>query len=444
MKSTGPTDTGPTDTSTERSATRDRADGTGPGGPQGRTTGGHRYRRRALSAVVGCVLAVALAAILFNHSSGSPARGATGAGTATQGTVGDLAPGIDQATASLMKLNVIPPAQAFPAPGMDGLVDQHGRPFSLSSLRGKVVVWSLNDDQCTDLCTLFAQDVIAADRDLGTAANDVVFVSVNANPFYPSPGAVLAWSQTNEVESLPNWLYLTGSPAQLEQTWRDFKVTVVQDRQERTVTHDASLQYIDPQGRMRALGFFDTGAISTSYYGHAMAQMADDLLPQADKAGRVGGPDVLAGPTLGATIGQSAPGFDLAPLTGSGGSMSLGAADTKPLVVNFWSSTCSVCIQEMPALQQTYQHFDGQLEVVGIDVADPRSSAASFASRLGVHYPLLADPDGTTAADYRVASLPVTLVVGPGRIILARHDGALTEPQLQAILEMDFPQLPQG
>ncbi|HET6963917.1 MAG TPA: redoxin domain-containing protein [Acidimicrobiales bacterium] len=388
-------------------------------------------RRRVTALAVGCALAASLAAVLF-------AGVGTGGRPAADATLTDRAPGITPAAASLLQLNVIPPKQAVPAPAIN-LVDQHGRPTTLAQFRGKVVIWSLNDDQCTDLCPLLAQTVVEAERDLGAAAKDVVFLPVNSNPFYPDPSYTLAWSEKNDVETLPNWVYLTGTPTQLQKTWSDYKVTVIPDARTKTVTHDAIMQFIDPSGRARAYGYFGEGAISTAYYAHAMAQMAVDLLPKSEQV-KVGGPDVEAPTTRGATIGSQAPGFDLKPLNGTGPGR-LETLDRKPLVLNFWSSTCSACTTEMPALAQVQKDFAGQIHVVGVDVADPRDSAAAFARRLGVTYPLLADPGGGTAAAYRVAALPVTFIVAPGGSILARHDGTITASELEAVLQMDFQQL---
>ena len=389
-------------------------------------------RRRSLTALgVGLALAGILAVVLF-------AGVGTASGPKSNAAPTDTAPGIDATAAQLMELNVIPPADARPAPAMD-LVDQHGRPTTLAQYRGKTVIWSLNDDQCTDLCSLFAQTVVAADRDLGDAAKDVVFLSVNANPFYTDPSYPRAWSETNAVEALPNWVYVTGSPSRLQQTWKDYKVTVIPDAKTRTVTHDALLEFIDPAGNARAIGYFGQGAISTAFYAHTMAQMAVDLLPPAERV-QVGGPDVEATATRGATIGSPAPAFDLRPLSGTATGR-LVDLDRKPLVLNFWSSTCSACTTEMPALEQVEHDYGSQVSIVGVDVADPRSAAAQFARRMGATYPLVADPDGTTAADYRVTALPVTFFVTPGGSIIARHDGALTASELEAVLQMDFQQL---
>jgi cytochrome oxidase Cu insertion factor (SCO1/SenC/PrrC family) len=389
-------------------------------------------RRPLIALGIGLILAALLAFVLYggiNHSS--PQATTTGAVSPP--------PGLDTASVDLLDLSPVP-SGSLAAPDFH-LVDQNGRPTSLSQYRGKVVVWSLNDDQCTDLCALLAQDISTAEADLGQAAKDVVFVSVNANPYYPAPADVKAWSVRNDLQRFPNWVYVTGTPAQLEDTWNAYHVTVQLDQKDRTVTHDAALEFMDPGGHTRDIGFFSQGAVSTAFYAHAMAQVADDLLPAAQQV-RVGGTAVNSSATRGATINSPAPGFDLQTLGGTG-TTNLASLEGKPLVVNFWASTCSLCVQEMPALQEVDSDFKGQVNFVGVDVADPASSAAAFARRTGARYPLVADRDGTTSAAYRVDALPVTFVIAPDGTIVARHDGALTHDELVAVLEMDFQNLPE-
>src|SRR3974390_3549585 len=168
-------------------------------------------RRRVTALLAGCVLAGGLAAVLF----AGVGTGSSGNAGATKGTVTQTAPGLDQAAADLMQLNVVPAAQARRAPAID-LVDQYNRATTLGQYRGKVVIWSINDDQCTDLCALFAESVVAAEKDLGRAASDVLFLSVNANPYYTAPSDGQAWSARNDLAGLPNWVYVTGRPAQLQ------------------------------------------------------------------------------------------------------------------------------------------------------------------------------------------------------------------------------------
>jgi cytochrome oxidase Cu insertion factor (SCO1/SenC/PrrC family)/thiol-disulfide isomerase/thioredoxin len=395
-------------------------------------------RRRSFIALgVAVLVAGLIGVILFAHGGGtSTSSGVDATITGSSPT----AQGVSAQNAQLLDLSVLSNSQATPAPDFS-LVDQRGRATSLDQFRGKVVVWSLNDDQCTDLCALFAQDVVAADRDLGRAAKNVVFLSVNANPYYPSTQSVRSWSVRNDLESLPNWEYVTGTPAQLSAVWKAYEVSVILDPHDHTVAHDTTIYFINPAGKTQAIGDFANGSLDTAYYAHTLAQMADDLLPPKERVA-VGGPNVNSPITEGATIGSRAPTFSL-PVLGAGGrTASLTSFAGTLLVLNFWSSTCTICLQEMPALQQVSSDFDHKVDIVGIDVADPRSSSLSFARRLGVRYPLLADQNGATAAGYRVDALPVTFLISSNGTILARHPRALTVPELEAVLQMDDPSLP--
>lgn len=142
------------------------------------------------------------------------------------------------------------------------------------------------------------------------------------------------------------------------------------------------------------------------------------------------------------TAGDRAPAFSLPVLGSAGAPDTLTGLDSGPLVVNFWSSTCTICVQEMPALQEVDDAFGGAVRFVGIDVVDPSMTAAAFAAKLGVHYTLLSDANGTVAAAYGVDALPVTFVVSPAGTILARHEGVLTRAQFEAMLARSFPSLP--
>jgi len=173
-----------------------------------------------------------------------------------------------------------------------------------------------------------------------------------------------------------------------------------------------------------------------------MAQMADDLLASNEQVD-VGGLDVNAPATENATIGSKAPAFSLPSLT-NGSVTTLKSFESKPTVLNFWASTCEICTQEMPAFQQVDSDFAGRVNFVGADVADPNQKAQSFARSLGVRYSLVADAQGQVAADYRVDGLPVIFILSPGGAIVARHIGALDHDELVAVLEMEFPNLPQN
>ncbi len=366
---------------------------------------------------------VLLASGLVPHSPATPGAAAGGA----------VEPGINAAAATLLQLD--PVSRPLPAAPALSLTGQDGKHVSLAHFRGKSVVLSFNDDKCKDLCTLLAQDVVAANKDLGAHAKDVVFLSVNANPYYPSVPAVKEWTDSHGLAGAANWVFATGTPHQLAKAAADYGVPIELDPKTRDVVHGTELFFIDPSGHEAALGQFGTESASTDLFAHAMAQAAVDLLPTASAIQVAGpSPSAKAGPA-GAPINAAAPAFTLPQLEHPQSTTSLGAFRGKVTVVNFWAGSCTACVMEMPAMEQSYKDLGKSVNFVGIDVADNPHDAAAFAARYGISYPLLSDPAGTASGAYQVPGLPFTAVVGADGTLLVRHPGALTADQLEYVLQ---------
>lgn len=342
-------------------------------------------------------------------------------------------PGINKAASTLLQLD--PQSEPVPAAPALSLTDQDGKHVSLSQYRGKSVVLSFNDDKCEDLCTLLAQDVVAANKDLGTHAKDVVFLSVNANPYYPSAPAVKEWTDGHGLAGASNWVFATGTPGQLAKAATSYGVPIELDPKTRDVVHGTELFFIDPSGKEAALGQFGTASASTDLYAHAMAQAAVDLLPNA-AAIHVAGPSPAATASQsGASINAPAPDFTLPQLAHPESTTSLGAFKGKVTVVNFWAATCTACVAEMPAMEQSYKKLRKTANFVGIDVADNPRTAAAFATKYGTTYPLLSDAAGAASGAYQVPGLPFTAVIGEDGTLLVRHPGIMTAEQLEYVLQ---------
>ena len=106
------------------------------------------------------------------------------------------------------------------------LVDQHDQPVSLASLRGRTIALTFLDDVCTSDCPIIAQEFRLADGMLGADARRVEMVAVNANPLYVTPDYLSAFDHQENLDSISNWLYLTGSLTQLERVWAAYGATV--------------------------------------------------------------------------------------------------------------------------------------------------------------------------------------------------------------------------
>jgi protein SCO1/2 len=129
------------------------------------------------------------------------------------------------------------------------LVDQFDRPVTLSSLRGQEIVLAFIDSQCKSLCPLTANIMYNAKARLGTsAASHVALIAVNANPAATSVAEVQSWSIAHGM--LHQWLFLTGSPKQLESIYHMYNVYAQVDANG-TDVHDPAVFIIDASGHER-------------------------------------------------------------------------------------------------------------------------------------------------------------------------------------------------
>ena len=141
-------------------------------------------------------------------------------------------------------------AMNVPAPAFQ-LTDQNGQPVSLASLRGKVVLMTFLDPVCTSDCPIIGAEFKEAGVLLGAADKHVELVAVVANPTYRSVAFTQAFDREEGLNTVPNWLYLTGSLSQLGQVWRQYGITVENLPAGAMSAHNDLAVVIDRTGHIR-------------------------------------------------------------------------------------------------------------------------------------------------------------------------------------------------
>lgn len=131
----------------------------------------------------------------------------------------------------------------------------------------------------------------------------------------------------------------------------------------------------------------------------------------------------------GGSDGPSAP-VDATFTRFDGASGSLAQYRGKPMVVNFFSSTCVPCVAEMPALEQVHRQVGDQVTFLGLNVQDTVAGGKAFVDSTGVTWELGRDPDASILQGVMHGTvLPTTIFLdAQGRIVFS-HSGKLENPE---------------
>jgi cytochrome c biogenesis protein CcmG, thiol:disulfide interchange protein DsbE len=126
-------------------------------------------------------------------------------------------------------------------------------------------------------------------------------------------------------------------------------------------------------------------------------------------------------PVAGIAIGTNAPDFTLQIYGGGeiGATVKLSALRGHPIILNFWSESCTPCLQEVPYLERFYSQYGAQhqLALLGINQADPKDDIAKFGASYHLTYPLLFDKGGSVNATYAVTAIPTTYFIDSSGIV---------------------------
>jgi len=316
------------------------------------------------------------------------------------------------------------------APGFT-LTDQFGKPVSLSSFRGKVVVVSFNDPRCTTICPLTTTALLHAKQLLGPAAGRVQLLGIGANPQATQVKWVRAYSQAHGM--MNKWRFLTGSLPRLKRVWKAYGIEaqVVHG----LIDHTPATYVINARGRFSRLYVTQMAYSSVDEQGYEIAQSIAALLP---------GHPQLHGSQQLAAIRMLGPRTPVTLPRAGGGTVRLGPGSGPHLVLFFdtWESEVSDLSAQLEALNR-YQSVAARRHLpplVAVDEGGVEPSPRALPRFLHslphpLAYPVAVDTSGRVGDGYRVHDSPwLELTSGSGRFLFYEDLGANGWPSLRSLV----------
>jgi cytochrome oxidase Cu insertion factor (SCO1/SenC/PrrC family) len=369
-------------------------------------------------------LAVIAALAVAGCSSGSSAPG-------SQST---MPSSMSQANAAAMEnpnLDTGTSLGGKPAPDVK-LVNQFGQQMSLSQFRGRVVMLSFEDSECTTVCPLTTQSMVLAKELLGKAGSSVQLLGVDANPDATKVADVMDYSRVHGM--INQWDFLTGSLTQLKSVWKAYNIDVQIESGQ--IDHTPALYIIDQQGRLQKVYLTQMAYSSITQSAQVLATEAASLLP--------GHPKLLSQESLG-TVDVQTPAAAVSlpaarPSDSGSGTSTVALGPGKPRLVVFfatWLTETSDLKAELTGLNSyvaaaAKNHLPA-LTAVDETVTEPSAVAVgAYLDQVGpLSYPVALDETGRVADGYGVQDQPWLVLVSAAGKVVWTHDGWLPLPALE-------------
>ena len=117
-----------------------------------------------------------------------------------------------------------------------------------------------------------------------------------------------------------------------------------------------------------------------------------------------------------------APGFTLKDLEGN--SHSLKDFSGSVVLLNFWTTWCTPCKEEMPYFEKLHKDFASKgLKVVAINDYEPRDKAADYLKKYPYTFMVLINESGHVSESYRAVLLPTTFIIDGEGMAIGKASG---------------------
>ncbi|WP_226659427.1 peroxiredoxin family protein [Pseudalkalibacillus hwajinpoensis] len=136
---------------------------------------------------------------------------------------------------------------------------------------------------------------------------------------------------------------------------------------------------------------------------------------------------------IGIQEGNRAPDFTLYSLEGK--EVSLSNFKGKVTFINFWTTWCPPCKEEMPDMQEFYEQdakqFDAEILAVNLTTNESSSQVVKdFANKNHLTFPILMDTKGQQMETFAAITIPTTYVIDKNGIIMKKVIGPMTKEMM--------------
>ena len=121
-----------------------------------------------------------------------------------------------------------------------------------------------------------------------------------------------------------------------------------------------------------------------------------------------------------------------------GSSVNLSSLKGKVVFLNFWTTWCPPCREEMPSIQALSERFKNKdIVFLAVNIRENSNVVSDFIKKNSLTFKIPLDQRGDTAIAYGARTIPMTFIIDREGKIILREIGAMdwNTPQIAAAIE---------
>jgi peroxiredoxin len=97
----------------------------------------------------------------------------------------------------------------------------------------------------------------------------------------------------------------------------------------------------------------------------------------------------------------------------------------RPVIINFWTTWCPPCREELPSMNRAWHQLEHEgVAMLAINMGEDEDTIFIFSADYPTDFPILMDKSGEVIEQWPVKGLPTTYVVAPDGTIAYRAIGS--------------------
>ncbi|PKM56580.1 MAG: cytochrome C biogenesis protein [Firmicutes bacterium HGW-Firmicutes-3] len=132
-----------------------------------------------------------------------------------------------------------------------------------------------------------------------------------------------------------------------------------------------------------------------------------------------------------------APDFTLTSSTGE--PISLSDYRGKIVFLNFWTTWCKYCLEEMPDFQEAYEKYGDDLEILLVNVTTDentdREGVIDWYEQFDYTMPMVLDEEGDVTSQFTIPGYPTTYFIDRDGSIIAYYPGLMSTELIDEVME---------